>query len=69
MINPPEFVRFATEHAKKWTLDTIDVRVPIHNDLYINKDGFLQRCKSTHHSNRSQKRIIVKETWFGRQDV
>lgn len=60
-----EFARFDSEAARKFVLDTIDVRVPIHNDLYINKHGFIQRKKGAVTSRRAQKRIIVKESWVG----
>lgn len=44
-------------------LDKIAYRVPLLGDLYVNKNGLLQRNKTEHFSRRAQKRIIVKESW------
>lgn len=41
----------------------VDFRVPDKGDLYIDKNGLLHRCKANNWSRRSQRRIIVKETW------
>lgn len=37
------------------------IRIPCHNDLYIDKNGKIQRCKQFNYSRRVQKRYIVKE--------
>jgi hypothetical protein len=59
-----EQVKFASERAKKFVLDTVDFRVPIHNDLYINKHNLVQRKKREVTSRSAQKRVIVKESWL-----
>lgn len=41
-----------------------DFRVPCKNDLYVNKNGLLQRCKAKNHSKRAKKRLIVVEGWL-----
>jgi hypothetical protein len=59
----PFEVKFGSSRDKKWILDTVDFRVPKVNELYINKNNEVQRNKSIRFSKRSQKRIIVKESW------
>jgi hypothetical protein len=51
------------ERFRVWRLFWVACRVPRRNDLYINKNGLLQRCKTTNYSRRAQKRTIVKEGW------
>lgn len=45
------------------TLKVIKEAIPKKNELYINKNGKIQRHKKGTSSRRSQKRLIVKETW------
>lgn len=41
--------------------------IPEHNDLYIDKNGFLQRRKGNNRSKRAQKRFVVIECWKTRR--
>lgn len=38
--------------------------VPQMNDLYIDKKGDIQRCKTTNRSSRAQRRIVLREGWM-----
>lgn len=56
--------RFASEWATKWTLNSVDFRVPQPKELYIGKDKRVHRCSEERISNRSQKHIIIRESWL-----
>lgn len=52
-----------TSKQRYFTLIRVAIRVPKRGELYINKNGEIQRCKEDHYSRRSQKRVIVRENF------
>ena len=53
----------STQIKSCFTLTYINFRVPLFNDLYIDKNNHVQRCKSEHTSKNSRPKIIVRENW------
>lgn len=59
----PASPRLDIEHIKVPKLLVLNYRVPQFNDLYIDKNKKVNRCKEHNQSKRAQKRVIVLEVW------
>lgn len=58
-------VKFGAEHSKSLLLKVIDFRIPERGELYVDKNGHVQRCNEHRYSRHARARLICKESWEG----